>query len=449
MINHLKKEKYAALATLLRQWALTWGILSIVVIFDPFVHGLWTAAICLVLGFILDRRSLHRFGRRPPCLRMMTFGGYALIFSAFIMVTIIMLHKLDLMELLVDESHGAPVNASIPYIASLIIYPAMAGTMIGALYRFGKHNFCAQCPISHCDVSCARFTLGLVHQEERYQIVISLILSLTLTAVTWAYYFIGYININFNMPDMIFFMVIPVAFTIIATIDLVNRYRVIHTRVNTSTPDFVIRTNTSTLRFLVIKEDRILLDTSIFNPIEKDTPAMVNINYDATLTDEEACREFAKISGIEPSYIKRLYVSPGPVDRSNTYHFGVVLDDVDGLKLSGQWTALDTIDRLWREGLLTMSLIGEIHRVYMVTMAWKTYDINGKRLYPIKNYHPTFKLSNFRDWDVDYSDTTWLKVAENNEDRRLWSVRRFIRKILGSDKHHMLWSLLGIIELLG
>ena len=442
MISHLKKEKFAALAGLTRQWSLTWGAISVAIIIDPFVHGFWTAVICIALGFIIDRQSHHRFEHRPPCMRLMAFGGNALIISAIIMATILVLNHLDIIDILINREHNAPVNASIPYIGSLIIYPIMAIISATALFRYGKHNFCARCPISHCDVSCARFTLGLIHQEQRHQIVLSVILSVVVSIVTWIYYFVGYININFNAPDTIFFLVIPVLFAGIATLDLVNRYRTIHARINISTPDFVVRSNTSTLRFLIILNDRILLDKSELNPLEKDTPAAINITYDPRLSDKDAAEQFAKIAGIKPDYIKRLYVSPGPVDHSNTYHYGVVLDDITGLKLSGKWQSLDNIDRMWRDGLLTMALIGEIHRVYSITMAWKTYDINGKRLYPIKNYHPTFKLSNFRDWDVDYSDTTWLKIAEDNEDRPFWTVKRFFKRLLGLDRRNPLWILL-------
>lgn len=65
-------------------------------------------------------------------------------------------------------------------------------------------------------------------------------------------------------------------------------------------------------------------------------------------------------------------------------------------------------------------------------MAWKTYDREGKRLYPIKHYRPTFRLRDLKDWDVDYSDTSWFAVAENNQDRPFFRTRKFWRKITGS-----------------
>ena len=61
-------------------------------------------------------------------------------------------------------------------------------------------------------------------------------------------------------------------------------------------------------------------------------------------------------------------------------------------------------------------------------MAWKTYDRDGRRLYPIKNYRPTFRFRDFKTWDVDYNDLHWLDVATNNEDKPFYRLRRFWRK---------------------
>ena len=64
-------------------------------------------------------------------------------------------------------------------------------------------------------------------------------------------------------------------------------------------------------------------------------------------------------------------------------------------------------------------------------MAWKTYDENGYRRYPIKNYHPTFRLRDFGQWSVDYQDPVWLYVANFNQDKPMFHVRRLLRKLSG------------------
>jgi len=66
-----------------------------------------------------------------------------------------------------------------------------------------------------------------------------------------------------------------------------------------------------------------------------------------------------------------------------------------------------------------------------MTMAWKTYDRNGRRLYPIRHYRPTFRLRDMPRWDVDYDDQTWFDVAINNEDHRFFRLRSFWNRLTG------------------
>ena len=68
-------------------------------------------------------------------------------------------------------------------------------------------------------------------------------------------------------------------------------------------------------------------------------------------------------------------------------------------------------------------------------MAWKTYDRNGRRLYPIRHYRPTFRLRDLREWTVDYDDQSWFDIAQNNEDRRFFRLRNFWNNITGFLSH--------------
>ena len=61
-------------------------------------------------------------------------------------------------------------------------------------------------------------------------------------------------------------------------------------------------------------------------------------------------------------------------------------------------------------------------------MAWKTYDRNGRRQYPIRNYKPTFRFRDLAKWDVDYDDPLWREIAEFNEDKPLYRIRKFFRR---------------------
>ena len=114
-------------------------------------------------------------------------------------------------------------------------------------------------------------------------------------------------------------------------------------------------------------------------------------------------------------------------------HYAAFVDKDSTGVLEGKWTSLDEIDRLMRRSRLSADMCDEVYRIFTVTMAWKTYSREGKRLYPIKHYRPTFRLRDFRDWAVDYEDPVWLDVASNNEDRPFYRTRRLWRRLTGSN----------------
>ena len=58
----------------------------------------------------------------------------------------------------------------------------------------------------------------------------------------------------------------------------------------------------------------------------------------------------------------------------------------------------------------------------------KPNDREGRRLYDIKHYQPTFRLRDLHKWDVDYDDETWLRVRQLNQDKPLWRLRSLFRK---------------------
>ena len=148
------------------------------------------------------------------------------------------------------------------------------------------------------------------------------------------------------------------------------------------------------------------------------------------MTADDASKKFNDISGCDEFNTRYLYTDTGYLNGANVLHYAIFLpDDAPGAgKLTGEWCSIDKLDRWLKEGALTPLLAREIHRIYSVTMAWKTYDREGHRIYPIKNYLPTFRLRDFKKWDVDYNDIHWLDVATNNEDRPFFRLRRFWRK---------------------
>lgn len=94
----------------------------------------------------------------------------------------------------------------------------------------------------------------------------------------------------------------------------------------------------------------------------------------------------------------------------------------------GKWYNFSRLERMLNNRELSPMLAAEIHRLYTITMAWKTYDYEGRRLYKVKNYRPLFRLKGICDWDVDFNSSHWMNVARFNEDKPFFRLRRLFRK---------------------
>ncbi len=102
--------------------------------------------------------------------------------------------------------------------------------------------------------------------------------------------------------------------------------------------------------------------------------------------------------------------------------------ELHGSGLDGEWLTQSELLRMVENREVSPMLISEIERLYTVIMAFKTYDISGRRLYDIKHYKPSFRLHDIASLLVDYNDPQWLFVAKDNEDRPFFYFKRFWRR---------------------
>lgn len=195
--------------------------------------------------------------------------------------------------------------------------------------------------------------------------------------------------------------------------------------------------NGSAVRFLLLYEDNIFLsrkeefyDTPDGNKF--DTPTSVTLAHINSLNRKEADEYLHNLSGLEEDdyTLRFMYKSTDMSGLANVYHYICCLrskDVIDDTTLQGKWFSLSQLQRLLYNRDLAPALAAEIHRLYTVTMAWKTYDIEGRRLYKIKNYHPAFRLKGICDWEVDFDNPRWLDVARFNEDKPFFRLRSLFR----------------------
>ena len=169
--------------------------------------------------------------------------------------------------------------------------------------------------------------------------------------------------------------------------------------------------------------------------VSYDTPVKITIPYRERVTDYDAENFYENIVSDNDGEhkLRFIYSSDYYNDDSNIFHYLTFMPSRDAAafsNLGGTWFTMPQIERLLNSQRLAPMLCSEIMRVYQVTMARKAYHRDGRRIYGIKNYRPTFRLSDIENLEVDFNDPIWLFVAVNNEDKPFYRFRRFWRRYM-------------------
>ena len=327
------------------------------------------------------------------------------------------------------EINGQPYDSGSPLLTILFTAPLACIVTLCYLFRRTEPLVCRRCKMRYGNVIEEGFVGDLFRKEWRYQTRLLFFLSLALTLVDWTYYLTRYINTNISHADQFFFMWMPLSMYVLSLVYLGMRYYSIWVYYcQNDEGHYIEQPSITTLRYLVIQGDRLLLrfhgtgykygngqDVKRF-----DTPAVVTLGYHGHDNLEEAIRCFRVLSGLTDVEIRKAYDSPDEVTYRNIFHYFAFLDGKDETgesKLIGEWFTWGQVLLLEAQGLLDRKLVSELGRIYRIAMAWKTYDDKGRRLYRIKHYKPTFRIRDIRNWNVDYNDLHWLRVATTNEDK--------------------------------
>lgn len=427
-----------------RSWVISVGCLVSLSLISMWIPMFWVPFIGLCMSLMLYHIQRRASKEKPQvCGRITYVVNLALLWSSLIMIACyIVLNYTDwVSEVWLKK---VPVNLEIPYIPILITGPITVLICSWLLARGRKHPYCRKCVINNGDPAERGFIGRVFDQESNTQMWLLLILSLLLTIGEYAYYLIAFITTNLNSSDTFYFGWVPAIVFGMSLIYLSLRYSGLLAYYSRELSGSVFQHgNFSMVRFIVVSGDHLLLaepeNTSNLVNLQNskfDTPSVLTVAYHKRLTDWEAANYFKGTAGIDAK-IRFLYRTDTEDSGSNIFHFAAIIDDtnlIEGSRLRGEWVTLSALQMMMDQQLVSPLLMSEIHRIYNITMAWKAYDRTGMRLYDIKNYRPAFRLRDLPNWDVDYNDSTWLQVADNNEDRPFFRLRRLWRKYISSGR---------------
>jgi len=436
-----REHNATGIFSLWSNWAISTGALALVIAGPIIVSKQWLPFIAFGLSILLIAKIRRDFAtQKPTCNFITQICGKSLFWSALCMVVINALHTHWFEPGFIDPSS---VNKSIPFVSVLIIAPCTFATTLTFKILGRSTPLCTDCYYRHGSHNERGFLGQLFSQEANYQVNILLWMSGLTSLITWAYYFLFYINVNFNSPDLFFFRWLPILLYALSLGLLGMRSMSLWSYYCQIIENNIARHgNSSLLRYLVVNNDRLLLKEPDPTPADKteqdltqtglDTPALIYVPQRERITDSEAAAQLRQIAGTDEFRLRFLYDSPNFHSDCNIFHFVCFIDTesaVEALtKINGTWHSLAEIQQLDREKRVAPALVAEIARLYTIGSTWKTYDREGRRRYSMKHYRPTFRLSELSDVDVDFNDPQWLTVSNINEDRPFYHLKRFWRK---------------------
>ena len=405
-------------------WAVAGGALAVVLLFPLFLPKVWMPLIALTIGYALSRIAAYmRHGVLSRCLAMIVVVKLTMYWSALIMLGI---NILRIYYTLDNFFPWSPTNAKIPFITGLIIFPVLSLLSLFVMLRgYSSKTY----NITEDTVTGNGVLASVSQSETRYQVQLLLLIGVCMSAVDWWYFFTYYYNVNMNTPDRFFFNYMPIGMYLISLFFVWSRYRNLGAVIGPMTLN--PRDRGLEVRYLILFDGQLLLQQNEFE--RWDTPAITFIDTVHKDNDALIGSSFGNISGIEDYEVKRLYVTPGFSADSTVEHYAVFVKSnyIPSHWDGSEWFSIGQIDGLIKHAEAAPDLADEIYRIYTITMAWKTYDLEGHRRYPIKKYRPPFRLSDLQEWTVDYGDLRWLRVSRNNQDKPFYRARKFFSKIFG------------------
>lgn len=409
-------------------WICCYGALTLQVVAGYFMSHILLPYIGFVLMggiIVLGNRNISR--SQINCSLMTHYTVYILAVSGVIMLMANLMNTNFITNRYSQFSHQ-----NYPFHASFIVYPVAAVLFGLSMLRRGSPRYCKQCR------SASEFSIkealrrNVLHHESKVQIRLAFMISLVMSVVTYLYYFCFYrsgLDSRRYSPDVFFMYILPAVVYGISVVYVLSRLFSIEVEVHLK-KGYNDHERASRVRYMVVWRDNLLLK-DIFGNGEAamwDTPADLPVDPSSNITVWDAEKAFRKFYGSDDFKLKRLFSSQGPW--LNFLHCAAFLDEESDEvnSMGGEWFSLRDVDMMLSMGLVARPFAVELHRVFTITMAWKTYDREGRRLYPIKNYRPTFRLRDFKDWDVDYADMHWMEVARNNQDKPFYRLRRLLAK---------------------
>ena len=185
-------------------------------------------------------------------------------------------------------------------------------------------------------------------------------------------------------------------------------------RINHSiTAVYVGAKNKAIVRVFLISDNRTVLAPDKFGSMDTpytfttenpDQQAVIDYLHSHSIACEETRYLFTGVTcdGLSPIHLYVAFVPSFPPE-AKSYS----LDDILG-PLSSK---------------ISVEMAFEVTVVKVISVACRTYHIDGSPRYQLEEYHTSFCLNDLRIPNIDYNDLRWIEIARRHD-------RRFFRRLL-------------------
>lgn len=426
--QHTESDK--TLHTLWMNWVIAVGALNVPILAAMIVPRMCIPLVCLAEVWILAlSANTRRSGIWQSCAIMTKIAMQILLITALAMLIIAVLCTDFLVPAVV---HLNLYNSEIPFVTCLVLFPVTVGICLLWLYGGIADNHSRACQRRNGLYVGDNISATIFHNETRHQIRTLAILATVLGLCEYWYYISRYINTDMSNPDRFFFNWLPLAVYLLSVLFTAGRYRSMEELYNIAGKSIAARNNSTVVRFLVFSDDDLLLNTG---SNLWDTPYSTTVGRQNAISDQEARNLFETLSGTAGVTIRYCFTNKAFSSASDIVHYAIFVDGERRNAFAGAsnaWFNPYMLDSALASNALAPVLANELYRIHTMTMAWKTYRRDGRRLYPIRHYRPTFRFRDMAQWDLDYDDNTWFDVAHNNEDRAFFRMRKLWNRLTGA-----------------
>lgn len=317
-------------------------------------------------------------------------------------------------------------SVQVPFFPILLMAPVLFIVCIVAAAKKNKSTFCSYCLIRYGAPSERTF-IGQYHNPEVSRMLKQLLLmSGVLTVVGWAYYIFLYNTADVSTFDKLIFIWLPVVIVIFLIISLAVRCTVFYVYYSkrNRTEHSLHKCNSTLLRYIVVSDNSMFLAET---PHGIDTPFLEYVKYTEYVPDSDARSCIVNKTGIKNGSLIFLYKHIDRDKKTGIYHYIYFIDE-GAEKIAeeneGRWCEAFNVEKEYGDAVISRALSAEIYRVYTMVMAKKCFTPEGKSIYNIKGYTPTFRLQDIRKINIDFNDPKWMMVSVFNERSKFYRLRK-------------------------